>query len=53
MTAPPLADVLSPGGIYKVIREISKTLSKKGHEVIVIQLNPLNRPNEEFMKDLI
>ncbi|WP_048150673.1 glycosyltransferase family 4 protein [Palaeococcus ferrophilus] len=47
MTAPPLADVLSPGGIYKVIREISKNLVKRGHEVIVLQLNPLNRPNEE------
>jgi len=48
MTAPPLADVLSPGGIYKVIREIARNLSKRGHEVIVLQLNPLNRPNEEY-----
>jgi len=48
MTAPPLADVLSPGGIYKVIREIAKNLSKRGHEVIVLQLNSLNRPNEEY-----
>jgi len=48
MIAPPLADVLSPGGIYKVIREIAKNLSKRGHEIVVLQLNPLNRPNEEF-----
>jgi glycogen synthase len=48
ITAPALADVLSPGGIYKVIREIAKNLSKRGHEVIVLQLNPLNRPKEEF-----
>jgi len=44
---PPLADVLSPGGIYKVVREIAKNLSKRGHDVTVLQLNPLNRPNEE------
>ena len=48
ITAPPLADVLSPGGIYKVIRETAKHLSKRGHDVTVLQLNPLNRPNEEF-----
>ena len=48
ITAPPLADVLSPGGIYKVIRETAKHLSKRGHEVTVLQLNPMNRPNEEI-----
>ncbi len=37
-----------PGGINKVVREIAKNLSKKGHEVIVLQANPLNLPKTEF-----
>ena len=38
----------SPGGINKVIREIAKNLSKRGHEVIVLQPNPFNLENEEL-----
>ena len=39
-----------PGGINKLIKEIAEALSKKGHELIVIQPNPYNLPNEEVYK---
>ena len=37
-----------PGGINKVVKEISKNLSKRGHEVTVLQTNSSNLPKEEF-----
>ncbi|MEM3871419.1 MAG: glycosyltransferase family 4 protein [Nitrososphaeria archaeon] len=42
------SEITSPGGVHKVIREIAKNLSIKGHEVIVLQANPLNLPEEEI-----
>lgn len=38
----------APGGINKVVSEIAKNLSKKGHEVVVLQPNPLDFPSEEI-----
>lgn len=35
-------ETLSPGGINTVVRETAKNLSSNGHEVIVIQPNPMN-----------
>lgn len=41
-------DTLSPGGINKTILELSKNLSKKGHDVVVLQNNPKNLPQREY-----
>lgn len=38
----------APGGINKVIQEIADNLSKKGHEIIIIQPNPFNLSEEEL-----
>jgi len=40
-------ETTAPGGINKVVAEIGKNLSNGGHEVIVLQPNPLNLPEEE------
>jgi len=40
-------ETTSPGGINKVVAEIGINLSSKGHEVIVLQPNPLNLLDEE------
>ena len=37
-----------PGGINKVVRELAKNITKLGHEIIVLQPNPANLPNEEI-----
>jgi glycosyltransferase involved in cell wall biosynthesis len=39
-----------PGGINKVVREIAKNLSEMGHEIIVLQPNPANMPDEEIFE---
>jgi glycogen(starch) synthase len=41
-------ETTSGGGINKVIREIATALSRKGHEVTVLQTNPMNLPAEEI-----
>ncbi len=41
-------ETTAPGGINKTIRELSINLSKRSHEVIVLQSNPLNLPKEEL-----
>lgn len=38
----------APGGINKVIQKIAANLSKKGHEIIIIQPNPFNLSKEEL-----
>lgn len=42
------SEVTFPGGIHKTIVEIAKNLSEKGHEVVVLQPNPLNLLKEEL-----
>jgi len=42
------SEITSPGGVHKTIREIAKSLSKKGHKVTVLQANPLDLPDEEI-----
>ena len=37
-----------PGGINKLIMEISSFLSEQGHEIMIIQPNPYGLPNEEI-----
>jgi hypothetical protein len=39
---------LAPGGISKVIRELAKALSEKGHTTTVLQGNPFNLAREEM-----
>lgn len=41
-------ETTAPGGINKVVNEIAKYMSKNGHDVIVLQPNPLNLQNIEF-----
>jgi glycogen(starch) synthase len=41
-------ETTSGGGINKAIREIATTLSRKGHEVTVLQTNPMDLPTEEI-----
>jgi glycosyltransferase involved in cell wall biosynthesis len=41
-------ETTSPGGINKVIVEIAKNLSKRGHEVTVLQPNPSDLESEEL-----
>jgi len=44
-------ETTAPGGINKVVAEIGENLSDKGHEIIVLQPNPLNLPSEEVYKN--
>lgn len=44
------SEVTSPGGVHKTIAEIAKNNSKRGHEVTVLQTNPLNLPEEELFE---
>ena len=39
-----------PGGINKVVKELGKNLSKMGHEIVVLQPNPANLPDEEMFE---
>lgn len=41
------SEVTSPGGVHKTIIEIAKQLSKKGHNITVLQANPMDLPAEE------
>ncbi len=41
-------ETLSPGGANKVVVELGKNLSKRGHAVTVLQGNPLRLQSEEF-----
>jgi glycogen synthase len=41
-------ETTSGGGINKTIREIGENLAREGHEVTVLQTNPINLPNEEI-----
>ena len=41
-------ETTAPGGINKAVREIAKNLSICGHDVIVIQANPLNLTEHQF-----
>jgi glycosyltransferase involved in cell wall biosynthesis len=41
-------ETTSGGGINKTVREIGKNLVRQGHEVTVLQTNPLNLPHEEM-----
>jgi glycogen synthase len=40
-------EVTTPGGINKAVSEISKNLSKKGHDVTVLQNNYFRLPDQE------
>lgn len=42
------SEITSPGGVHKNIMEISKNLSKRGHQVTVLQSNTMNLPYHEF-----
>lgn len=37
-----------PGGVFKTVTETAKNLAKAGHEVIVLQSNPFDLPEEEI-----
>lgn len=41
-------EIKSPGGIHKTIDEIAKNLSKRGHDVTLLQGNPSNLKDEEI-----
>jgi glycosyltransferase involved in cell wall biosynthesis len=41
-------ETLSPGGVNKVVAELGKGLSEKGHTVTVLQGNPLELASEEI-----
>ena len=41
-------ETLSPGGVNKVVAELGKGLSEKGHTVTVLQGNPLRLASEEI-----
>lgn len=41
------SEITSPGGVHTTIREIAKRLSKKGHNITVVQGNQLNLPSNE------
>ena len=43
-------DIKLPGGVYKTVREIAKNLALNGHNVIILQDNPLNHQNEEILE---
>jgi len=42
------SEITSPGGVHKTIRETARNLSKKGHEVSVLQGNPLQYLDQEI-----
>ncbi len=42
-------ETTAPGGINKTVRELAKNLSRRSHELIVLQSNPLNLPEEELI----
>ncbi|MEL7665488.1 MAG: glycosyltransferase family 4 protein [Methanosarcina mazei] len=44
-------ETTAPGGINKTVREIARNMSKMGHEIIVVQSNPLNLDNEEIYEN--
>lgn len=44
------SEITSPGGVHKTIVETAKNLSKKGHEVVVLQGNPLGYPEQEIFE---
>lgn len=44
-------ETTSPGGINKAVREIAKNLTIMGHDVIVLQPNPLNLSKVQFYKN--
>ncbi|MDD1774046.1 MAG: glycosyltransferase family 4 protein [Methanobacterium sp.] len=37
-----------PGGVNKTVRETAKNLSLRGHQVILLQENPYNKPEKEL-----
>lgn len=41
-------ETTAAGGINKVVRETAKHLHKMGHQVIILQMNPLNFQDEEL-----
>ena len=41
-------ETTAAGGINKVVQEIAKNLTRKDHEIIVLQANPFNLPSEEI-----
>lgn len=42
------SETTSPGGINKAVRETAKNLAKQGHQITILQNNPLNLPQEEY-----
>jgi glycosyltransferase involved in cell wall biosynthesis len=44
-------ETTASGGINKAVAEIGEILSNQGHEVVVLQPNPLNLPAEEVYKN--
>jgi hypothetical protein len=43
-------ETTSPGGISKVVTQLGMGLSKKGHNVTVLQGNPLRLASEEIFE---
>ncbi len=41
------SEITAPGGIHKTIYEVSKNLSRRGHEVTILQGNQLGLPTQE------
>ena len=41
-------EISLPGGVYKTVRETGKHLAKNGHDVTLLQENPLNYAKEEI-----
>lgn len=41
-------ETTAPGGINKVVREIAKNLAGKGHQITVLQQNPMDLISEEI-----
>ena len=41
-------EITLPGGVYMTVRETAKHLADRGHEIILLQENPLSLPKEEF-----
>lgn len=42
-------ETTAPGGINKVVREIAENLAKKGHQITVLQQNPMDLAREELL----
>jgi glycosyltransferase involved in cell wall biosynthesis len=40
-------ETTAPGGINKAVMELAKNLSKKDHNILVLQPNPFNLPEEQ------